>query len=179
MGQQTSPSLLSPVNTVVVPVATIKTHASSIVGKVGGINSKILLNSGSSVSLLSQALMKQLPATEPTPLPQVLLQTASGDNKPSIDCVSAEVWLPGMNKDIIQTFIVVKDLIAPAIVGVDFFRQHKLTVDFSKGSVKIYSVPHSTLSNDLQHIWQAAVKHKPLCCSHTRCFRCQHRLYNS
>jgi len=60
---------------------------------------------------------------------------------PIIDCVSTEVWLPGMNKDIIHTFIVVKDLIAPAIVGIDFFQRHKLTVDFLKGSVQIYSVP--------------------------------------
>ena len=161
MGQQTSPSPLSPVNTVVVPVATVKTHASSIVGKVGGINSEILLDSGSSVSLLSQELTQKLPSTESRPLPQVLLQTASGDPMAIIDCVSTVVWLPGMNKDIVHTFIVVKDLIAPAIIGVDFFQQHKLTVDFSKGSIHIYSLPQSTVSDDLQHIWQAAVKHKP------------------
>jgi len=104
--------------------------------------------------------MKQLPATEPRPLPQVPLQLASGDTMPIIDCVSTEVWLPGMNKDIIRTFIVVKDLIAPGVAF--FFRQHKLTVDFSKGSVQIYSVLHSILSDDLQHIWQAVVKHKPI-----------------
>jgi len=56
-----------------------------------------------------------------------------------IDCVSTVVWLPGMNKDIVHTFIVSKDLIAPAIVGVDFFQQHKLTVDFSK---KVYRFTH-------------------------------------
>jgi len=32
--------------------------------------------------------MKQLPATEPRPLPQVLLQTALGDTMPIIDCVT-------------------------------------------------------------------------------------------
>ena len=117
-------------NTVV--IATVKTHASSIVGKVGGINSDILLDSGSSVSLLSQALVQKLPATESRPLPQVLLQTASGDTMSIIDCVSAVIWLPGMKQDIVHTFTVVKDLIAPAIAGVDFFQQHKLTVDFQK-----------------------------------------------
>ena len=147
-------------NTVV--IATVKTHASSIVGKVGGINSEILLDSGSSVSLLSQALVQKLPATESRPLPQVLLQTASGDTMSIIDCVSAVIWLPGMEQDIVHTFIVVKDLIAPAIVGVDFFQQHKLTVDFSKGTIQIFSTPTAVLTDDLQRIWQAAVKHKPL-----------------
>jgi len=119
VGQQTSPSYLSPMNTVV--VATVKSYAFSIVGKVGGINSEILLDSGSSVCLLSQALVQKLPATESRPLPQLLLQTASGETMAIIDCVRAEIWLPGVKQDIAHTFIVVKDLIAPAIVGVDFF----------------------------------------------------------
>ena len=142
-------------NTVV--IATVKTHASSIVGKVGGINSEIL---GSSVSLLSQARVQKLPATESRPLPQVLLQTASGDTS-IIDCVSAVVWLPGMQQDIVHIFIVVKDLVAPTVyvVGVDFFQQHKLTVDFSKGTIQIFSTPTTVLTDDLQRIWQAAVKH--------------------
>ena len=38
----------------IVPVATVKTHASSIVEKIGGINNEILLDSGLSVALLSQ-----------------------------------------------------------------------------------------------------------------------------
>ena len=69
MGQQRSPSHLSPMNTVV--VATVKSHAFSVVGKVGGINSEILLDSGSSASLLSQTLVQKLPAKESRPLPQV------------------------------------------------------------------------------------------------------------
>jgi len=116
-------------NTVV--VATVKSHASSIAGKVGGINSEILLDSGSFVSLLSQALVQKLPAKESRPLPQVSLQTASGDIMSIIDCVSAEVWLPGMKQGIVHTFIVVIiDLITPTIIGVDFFQQHRLIVDF-------------------------------------------------
>ena len=46
MGQQTSPSLLSPMNTVIVPVA----RAFSIVGRLVE-SSEILLDSGSSISL--------------------------------------------------------------------------------------------------------------------------------
>ena len=46
-------------------------------------------------------------------------------------------------------------------VGVDFFQQHKLTVDFSKATIQIFSRPTTVLTDDLQCIWQAAVKHKP------------------
>ena len=50
-GQQASPIPVSPNNTIV--VATIKSHVANIFGKVGGINTEIMLDSGSSVSLLS------------------------------------------------------------------------------------------------------------------------------
>ena len=47
-----------------------------------------------------------------------------------IDCVSTEIWLPGMNKDVVHAFIVVKDLIAPAIVGVDVFPAAQINCGF-------------------------------------------------
>ena len=66
----------------IVPVATVKTHASSIVEKVGGINNEILLDS--SWFICCSIITGKLPTTESRPLPQVLLQTASGDTCPSL-----------------------------------------------------------------------------------------------
>ena len=51
-GPQASLVPVSPNDTIV--LATIKSHASGIFGKVGGISTEIMLDSGSSVSLLSQ-----------------------------------------------------------------------------------------------------------------------------
>jgi len=77
-----------------------------------------------------------------------------------------------MNKDIVHTFIVVKDLIAPAIVGVDFFQQHKLTVDFSYLFTSHYCV--RLFATYLASCCQAQAT-SSLCSSHTRCFGCHHR----
>ena len=35
-------------------------------------------------------------------------------------------------------------------------------MDFSKGTIQIFSTPTTVLTDCLQRIWQAAVKHKPL-----------------
>jgi len=59
-------------------------------------------------------------------------------------------------------FIVVKSNYST--VGVDFFQQHKLTVDFSQGTIHIFSVPTTTPIDNLQCIWQSTVKCKPLVC---------------
>jgi len=56
--------------------------------------------------------------TPSQPLSQLLLQTASGDSR-------TVIWFSGMQQEIVHTFNVVKDLTAQAIVGVDFFQQHK------------------------------------------------------
>ena len=75
-GQQASPLSVSPKNTIV--VATIKSHEASYVGKVGGISTEIMLDSGSSVSLLSQDTAQKLIGIRPKPIPSVQLQTELG-----------------------------------------------------------------------------------------------------
>ena len=90
-GQQASPIPVSPNNTIV--VATIKSHAANTFGKVGGINTEIMLDSGSSVSLLSQDTATKMTGARLRPLPQVQLQTASGESLLVIDCVSVDVQL--------------------------------------------------------------------------------------
>ena len=66
-GQQASLLPVSPKNTIV--VATIYSHKASIFGKVGGISTKIMLDSGSSVSLLSQETAQKLTAINHKSLP--------------------------------------------------------------------------------------------------------------
>ena len=56
-GQQASPISVSPKKTII--VATIKTQAANIVGKVGNIQVEMLMDSGSSISLLSQDIAKR------------------------------------------------------------------------------------------------------------------------
>ena len=56
----------------------------------GGISTEIMLDLGSSVSLLSQDTAVQVTGAIAQPLPQIQLQTASGESLPIIDYVSVD-----------------------------------------------------------------------------------------
>ena len=82
-------------------ITTIKSHRSDIFGKVGGISTEIMLESGSSVSLLSHDTAAQVTGAISQPLPEIWLQTASGESLPIISALLATVtssvtyqWLP-------------------------------------------------------------------------------------
>ena len=132
-GQQASPLLVSPKNTIV--VATIKSHKASIFGKVGGVSAEIMLDSGSSVSLLSQDTAQKLTGTRPQTIPFIQLQTALGESLPIIDYVSVAVQLNKMESVVYYDFIIVPKLIAPVILGIDFFQQHSLILDFTEQTI--------------------------------------------
>jgi len=61
-----------------------------------------------------------------------------------------------------HNFIVVSSLIAPVILGLDFFQQHGLILDFTSVDVKIYpkNVLHRT-SDHLQPIWKETRRNMP------------------
>ena len=79
-GQQASPIPVSPKRTII--VATIKTQAANIIGKVGNVQIEMLMDSGSSISLLSQDIAKRLKDFSQRPLPPIKLKTASGEILP-------------------------------------------------------------------------------------------------
>ena len=71
------PISVSPKRTII--VTTIKTQAANIIGKIGNIQVEMLMDSGSSISLLSQDTAKRLKDFTQIPLPQIKLKTASGE----------------------------------------------------------------------------------------------------
>ena len=131
-GQQASPLSVSPENIIV--VATIKSHKASIIGKVGGNSTEIMLDSGSSISLLSQDTAQKLTGTKPRTIPSLQLQTASGESLPIIYYVNADVQLNKMESVVYYDFIIVPKLITPVILGIDFFHQHSLILDFYRAN---------------------------------------------
>ena len=97
-----------------------------------------MLHSDSSVSLLSQETAIQLTGVEQQSLPQVQLQTASDESLLIKDYVSVDVQLDRMSTSIRHNFLIVTSLIAPVILGTDFFQQHGLILDFTKPTIQIY-----------------------------------------
>ena len=105
-------------------------------GKIAGVSTEIMLDSGSSVSLLRQELVSRLKGiTRQQPPQKLKLVTASGEALPIVDYVEATVVLG--NAEMKHHFVVVKDLITPVIVGVDFLQDKGLILDFTTTPVTV------------------------------------------
>ena len=73
-GQQASQQLVSPPTVV---VAAVKKHVTVIPGEIGNVTTEIMLDSGSSLSLVQQVMIPGMSNVEPH-TPQPSLVTASG-----------------------------------------------------------------------------------------------------
>ena len=105
-------------------------------GKIAGVSTEIMLDSGSSVSLLRQEIVLGLKGITRRHPPQKLrLVTASGESLPIMDYVEAPVVLG--NTEMKHYFVVVKDLITPVILGVDFLQDKGLVLDFTTTPVTV------------------------------------------
>ena len=142
-------------------VATTKAQAANIVGKVGNIQIEMLMDSGSSISLLSQDIAKRLKDFTQRPVPQIELKTASGDILPLCNHISTQVCIQNMDVPVEQDFVVADRLVAPVTLGIDFLRQHELILDFSNERVSVYPKQIQVPQQELQSFWEETVKQKP------------------
>ena len=118
-----------------------------------------MLDSGSSVSLLSQDTTQKLTGTRPQTIPSIQLQTASGESLPIIDYVSVAVQLNKMESVVYHDFIIVSKLIAPVILGIDFFQQHNLILDLTEQTIQVY-LKQEKVPDDVHMIWDNMVQQK-------------------
>jgi len=122
----------------VITVAAVKSMATLVRGKVGDQAVELMLDSGSSVSLIqSDALEGASNVVQVTSARPIQLITASGDRLPILQHVRAPVQLGELC--VIHEFVVVKTLVAPVILGVDFLQKHGLTLDFTQTPVSVSS----------------------------------------
>ena len=135
-GQPTSLVSNSPTNTVV--VATTKKQTAIITGSIGHSRLEVMLDSGSSISLLAQLNVAQMTNIVQQPVPKILLKTASGVPLPVVQYITASVLIQSMEIPVQHDFFVVSDLIAPAILGLDILQHHSLVLDFSEDTVQVY-----------------------------------------
>ena len=118
-GQPTSLIRKSPTNTVV--VATTKIQTAVIMGKMGHSTLEVMLDSGSSISLLAQSSVEKMTNTIEKPVPRILLRTASGVSLSTVKYITTSVLIQTWRETPVQhSFFVVSDLISPAILGLNF-----------------------------------------------------------
>lgn len=119
-----------------VTVAACKSKAAVVWGRMGGSGVEVMLDSGSSVSLVQEeVLVNARGITRVRDIRQLQLVTASGDQLPILGHVRASIQLGEL--EFVHTFVVVARLVAPVIVGVDFLHDKGLVLDFTQMPVKV------------------------------------------
>ena len=134
---------------IVVPVvvAAVSSKRATVRECICGKSVELMLDSGSSVSLLKQEIVANTLAGQQEP--GLRLISAAGVDIPILDHVKAEVTVGNLVKS--HNFFVVKDLITSVILGTDFLQEHRLLLDFTTTPVTV--VQSETQS---QHIQQQA-----------------------
>ena len=129
----------------IITVAVVKSTATIIKGSLGGVGVELMLDSGSSVSLVQCDVLKgaqnivQVTAGRP-----IQLVTASGDQLPILQHVKASVQLGELH--VLHEFVVVKTLVAPVILGIDFLQGNGLMLDFTQNPVAVSKRPPKVTS---------------------------------
>ena len=99
---------------------------------------EVMLDSGSSVSLVRHDIAKRLKGTtSPGDAPKIRLISAGGEEITIVNYIKASVEIRGIDKVREHTFIVVEQLISQVILGVDFLQQQYLVLDFTTSPVSV------------------------------------------
>ena len=150
-------------------VAAVRPGAATIQGEIGEVKVEMMLDSGSSVSLIREDVLKQLTRYCRIPSKKLQLVSAAGEPIPVVDHVSVSIRLGELQME--QPFVVVASLIMPAILGMDFLHTHGIILDFATCPIKV--MPRSVSaamfdsSHDLQPIVDAANQAKVKFCAAT------------
>ena len=137
-----------------------------VMGTLGGVHTKIMLDSGSSISLIQEAFVpRNVHQIQPKPCLQLV--TASGEILKIVDHISTLVQLNEV--EFSHNLVVVKQLIAADILGIDFLQKNCLVLDFSTTPIEVHQKHRSSViqlqeANDtpeeLQVIHDAVLKSK-------------------
>lgn len=167
-GQQSSPSSVSPADTPTITVATTKTDAVTISGYIGENAVQMMLDSGSSLSLLRcNSLASMVGVQQLSNRPIVRLVTAAGTPIAITDYVKAPVKIG--NVEVTQQFLVIDSLISPVIFGIDFMKRHEVTLDLTTTPVGVHfngvELACQELPQELQEMWEARRSEKSKACA--------------
>ncbi|KAL5517593.1 hypothetical protein EMCRGX_G003174 [Ephydatia muelleri] len=112
-----------------------------ICGRAGHVAKNCLQENFSGVSA-------QVQVTKQSDSNKIKLVTDSGAALPILQQVEARVSFDGLESPVSHSFLVVKSLISPVIVGVDFLQQQHLSLDFSYCPVRVHHSSQEAASHN-------------------------------
>ena len=123
------PAIGSEIGSTVV-VAMVRSSATNTVGIIGGVQVEMMLESGSSISVIRSDILSQTNITRTQAPRQMQLRTASGAELPIVDHGWMQVTLGELN--LWHDFAIVDSLVVPVILGVDFLQEKVSFLFYSK-----------------------------------------------
>ena len=145
-GAETPQEQLEPHNVTSVMVAAVRPSAATIWGKIGDKRVEIMLDSGSSISLIQESIVTPFSDKNNISPSGLQLTSASGDNIPILGCITLPLCIGELQTS--HSLVVVKSLITPVILGLDFSQKYRMILDFTSSSVKIDSKLDTSNFND-------------------------------
>ena len=136
-----SPLYCHNVNSLV--VAAIRTQGSIITGVIANKVVEIMIDLGSSISLVRGSLTSYHKLNAAPRDLQLL--SAAGESIPILGQITLPIQLGGLKVN--HLFVVVQSLITPVILGIDFMHKHGLVLDFTTTPI---TVRNHTMSVDCQ-----------------------------
>ena len=126
-----------------------------IVAEIEGVDCRIMFDSGSSVSLISNTIFREVKDNITTPVEQLLL-TATGKKMQSLGEAELEISIGKFRSS--QKFIIASSLITDCILGIDFLANHRINLDFANrvitgptlGRITALDLPNN-LERDINH----------------------------
>ena len=159
---------IGPPSVVNVVTAAVRSSAAVLRGIIGNTEVEMMLDSGSTVSLIQERIATSLPAVKQLQASNGLqLASAAGETIPVVGRVVVPVQVGVVCAE--HPMIVVRSLITQVILGMDFLQKHGLVLDFTTMPVNITA--HARGSGDdsqrqeLQSIVQSARKVKAKVCA--------------
>ena len=153
------PPSISPItdltNVMTVTVALVKSQATIVKGELGGKAVDVMLDSGSSVSLVQSSTLTGMKDVVGVQCARSLwLVTASGDQPSILRHIRTHVKLGEFN--VMHDFVVVDSLVTPVILGIDFLQKNGLVLDFTCTPVMVRKgLPNAAIVAD--HVAMAQV----------------------
>ena len=123
----------------VITVVAMKSTATMIKGRVGGVEVELMLDSGSSVSLVRHDVLQDAHNITQVAVRLIQLVTALGDQMPILQHIKTSVQLGELN--VPHEFVVVKSIVAPVILGIDFLQRNRLMLDFTQNPAAVINRP--------------------------------------
>ena len=127
-----------------VVTAAVQSSAAVLRGIVGSREVEMMLDSGSTISLIQESVATGLPAVKQLASNELQLVSAAGEPIPVVGRVVLPVQVGGLHVE--HPMIVVQSLITQVILGMDFLQKHGLVLDFTTSPVNITA--HAMVSSD-------------------------------